>query len=151
MIECPAQLTKAEMRECVTLIVDGGAVDRDFVERWFPRSTVVAVKRSGAKIVGVGVIKPKRPCYTGTVAKRSRAGLNPEIHELGYVTVKKEHRRQGISRAIVDALLSAHEAPLFATTSNAAMKRTLEGFGFVREGIKWSGNQGSVLSLWVRE
>ena len=133
------------------LVVEGGAVDSDSVESWFPLSTVVAVKRSGAKIIGVGVIKPKRPGYTATVAKRSFAELNPEIHELGYVTVKKEHRQQGISRAIVEVLLSAHDAPLFATTSNPAMKCTLERFGFVQKGIKWSGNQGSRLSLWVRE
>ena len=112
---------------------------------------MVAVKRSGAEIVGVGVIKPARPRYTETVAKRSGAELHPEMLELGYIVVKEEYRGHGISRAIVQVLHSAHEAPLFATTSDARMKRTLERFGFVRRGNEWTGDRGSVLSLWVRE
>ena len=151
MIGRPSQLTEPETRECVALIGEGDAVDRAFVETWFPRSIVVAVKRLGAEIVGIGTIKPARPTYTGTVAKRSGAELDPEMHELGYVAVKERHRGQGISHAIVQELLSAHDAPLFATTSDARMKRTLGRFRFVRRGSEWAGDRGSVLSLWVRE
>ena len=151
MIECPAQLTEAEKKECEALIVEGGAVSSDYVNRWFLRSIEVAVKRSGPDIVGVGVIKPFRPCYTANVARRSGSDLISETHELGYVTVKKAHRRRGISRAIIQALLSAHEGPLFATTSNAAIKCTLKRFGFVQRDNEWPGSRDSVLSLWVRE
>ena len=149
-VGCPSQLTEAETSECVALIAEGDAVDPDAAERWFPLSTVVAVKRSGADIIGVGVIKPARD-YTETMARRSRAELHPETHELGYIVVKKEHRRQGISRVIVQALLSAHDAPLFATTSDEWMKHTLERFRFVRRGIEWPSTRGgNMLSLWVR-
>ena len=55
----------------MALIAEGDAVDRASVERWFPHSTVVAVKRSGTEIIGVGVIKPARS-YTERVAKRSQ-------------------------------------------------------------------------------
>ena len=136
----------------MALIAEGDAVDRAFVETWFPRSIVVAVKRSGAKIVGVGAIKTARPTYTATVAERSGFELQPEMHELGYITVKQEHQGRGMSGAIVKALHSAHKAPLFATTSDARMKRTLERFRFVRRGNEWtSARGGNVLSLWVRE
>ena len=152
MVGCPSQLTEAERNECVALIVKGGAVNPASVERWFPRSIMVAVKRSGAEIIGVGVIKPARRRYAQTVATRSGAELHPDMHELGYVVVKEEHQGQGISRAVVQALLSEHDAPLFATTSDVRMTRTLERFGFVRRGNEWtSARGGNVLSLWVRE
>ena len=150
-VGCPSQLTEAETSECVALIAEGGAVGLDAAKRWFPRSTVVAVKRSCTDIIGVGVIKPARD-YTETVATRSCAELRPETHELGYVVVKKEHRGQGIARAIVQALLSAHEASLFATTWRKSMKHILGESGFVRRGIEWRSTRGSdMLSLWVRE
>ena len=135
----------------MALIAEGGAVGLDAAKRWFHLSTVVAVKRSGTDIIGVGVIKPARE-YTETVATRSRAELRPETHELGYVVVKKEHRRQGIAPAIVEALLSAHDAPLFATTWRKSMKRILRESGFVRQGIEWPSTRGGdMLSLWIRE
>ena len=133
----------------MALIAEGGAVNRAYVEEWFPLSVVVAVKWSGAEVVGVGVIKPARP-HTATVARQSDFKLHPKMRELGYITVKDEHQGQGISRAIVKALHSAHEAPLYATTSDERMRRTLERCGFVRRGNEWPGNDGSMLSLWVR-
>ena len=131
------------------LITEGGAVNADYVERWFPLSVVVAVKWSGAEVVGVGVIKPPRP-HTATVARQSGSELNPKMHEMGYISVKEGHQGQGISRDIVEALHSAHEAPLYATTSNKRMRSTLERCGFVRQGNDWPGDEGSMLSLWVR-
>ena len=119
------------------------------VEKWFPLSVVVAVKWSGAEVVGVGVIKPPRP-HTATVARQSGSELHPKMHELGYISVKEGHQGQGLSRDIVEALHSAHEAPLYATTSNERMRRTLERCRFERQGNDWRGNDGSKLSLWVR-
>ena len=133
----------------MALIVEGYAVDRTHVEEWFPQSPMVAVARSGADIVGVGAIKPPRP-YTKRVAERSGFDLDPQMHELGYITVREDHRGRRISHAIVQALDSEHEAPLFATTSSEAMKRTLRRFRFEPRGTEWT-RRGSVLSLWVRE
>ena len=151
MIGRPSQLTERDRRKCVAIIAEGDAVDGAFVQKWFPRSIVVAVKRSGAEIIGVGVIKPTRRQYAKTVAERSGFELDPEMHEIGYVTVREDRQRRGIGRAIVQALDSGHEAPLFATTSNESMKRALGQFGFVRRGNEWTGDRGGVLSLWVRD
>jgi len=115
-----------------------------------PHSIMVALRRSGADIIGVGAIKPPRP-YTKRVAERSGFDLDPEMHEMGYITVREDHQGRRISRAIVQALDSAHEAPLFATTSSEAMKRTLRRFRFEQRGTDWIGYRGSVLSLWVRD
>ena len=151
MIRRPSQLTDTERMECVALIAEGDAVDRVFVKKWFPLSIAVALKLSGAEIVGIGVIKPIRQGYAKTVAKRSGFELDPEMHEIGYITVREDHRRHGIALAIAQALDSEHETPLFATTSNESMKRALGRCGFVRQGNEWTGDRGSVLSLWVRE
>ena len=151
MIRRPSQLTEPERRECVALIAEGDAVGRAFVKKWFPRSIAVALKLSGAEIVGIGVIKPVRRGYAKTVAKRSGSELDPEMHEMGYITVREDHRRRGIAFAIAQALDSEHKAPLFATTSDESMKRTLGQRGFVPRGNEWTGDRGSVLSLWVRE
>ena len=148
----PSELTTVETRECVKLIVDGGAVGRTFVEQWFPGSIQVAVTRLGAEIVGVGVIKPGDRPHTATVAGQSGAELPPGVDELGYVAVKEEHQGQRISRDIVQALLSEHDGPLFATTWNARMRRTLVKVGFVQRGKGWPATGGgNTLSLWVRE
>ena len=151
MITRPSQLTERDRRNCVALIAEGDAVDGAFVNKWFPRSIVVAVKRSGAEIVGVGVIKPTRRHYAKTVAERSGFELDPDMHEMGYITVREDHQRRGIARDIVKALDSEHEPPLFATTSNESMKRILGEFGFVRRGNGWTGDRGGVLSLWIRD
>lgn len=147
----PQQLTTDEQGECVTLIVDGGAVKRAFVEDSFPRSIAVAVKRSGADIVGVGAIKPVRRSYTKKVARKSGVELDPETHELGYVAVKPRHRGLGIAHVIVQKLVSDREATLYATTSNRSMRSLLERSGFVRQGNEWTGDNCNKLSLWVRE
>ena len=145
----PSKLTEAVSKECMALIVSGGAVERRHVEYWFPLSVVVAVKWSDGEVVGVGVIKRART-YTATVAARSGFALDPKMHELGYVRVKDEHQGKQYSRELVEALQVAHEAPLFATTSSKPMRRTLERCGFVKQGNEWAGGDDSMLSLWVR-
>ena len=147
----PSELTTVETRECVDLIVDGGAVRRTFVEQRFPDSIHVAVTRLGAEIVGVGVIKSGDHPHTTTVAELSGVELPPDVDELGYVAVKEEHQGQRISRDVVQELLSEHDGPLFATTRNAGMGRTLLRVGFVQQGELPATGGGDSLSLWVRE
>ena len=143
----PSELTTVETRECVKLIVDGGAVRRTFVEQRFPASIYVAVTRLGAEIVGVGVIKSGDHPHTTTVAGLSGVELPPDVDELGYVAVKEEHQGQRISHNMVRELLSEHDGPLFATTGNARMIGTLVRVGFVQQGEKWDADR---LSLWVK-
>ena len=44
---------------------------------------------------------------------------------------------------------SQHVGPLFATTGNENMKRTLRAAGFAMKGNSWQGQRGS-LTLWIR-
>lgn len=147
----PRELSAAEVGFCVSLISDGGAVERKYVERYFPESASVALIRIERLIVGVGVIKPRREEYANQVAKRSGYRLAPELHELGYVTLHRDYQGKGLSHEIVGALVSAFaDQPIFATTSSGAMKTALSRVGFEPRGVEWKGSKGDLLSLWLR-
>lgn len=141
---------KEEIQACVTLIKEGCAVDPESAAAELPRSIVVAIQRDGQDIVAIGAIKRKRPGYASGIARKSGFPFNENSHELGYVAVKESHRRRGLSQEITAKLLAAFQSrPLFATTSNEGMKRTLEKAGFVRQGNEWLGKKGK-LSLWIK-
>jgi RimJ/RimL family protein N-acetyltransferase len=70
--------------------------------------------------------------------------------ELGYVAVDSDHQGRGLSSRIVAALLSEHAGPLFATTDNEFMKKTLAKSGFMQKGKEWNGQRGR-LTLWIKE
>jgi predicted GNAT family N-acyltransferase len=71
------------------------------------------------------------------------------MHELGYVVVRASHRRRGLSKAITEKLLALFERPLFATTSNEHMERTLSQTGFARKGHSWKSHKNEDLHLWM--
>ncbi len=74
------------------------------------------------------------------------------MHELGYVVVKESHRNRGISKAISKKLLSFFQGrPLFATTANEYMERTLSETLFLRNGISWKGKKNQDLHLWIKD
>ena len=146
----PAELVEAEIQDCLSVIKEGGAlINSKTAVNEFPHSAVIAIKRVKKKIVGVGVIKQKRPKYASDIAKKSRFQFDNDIHEFGYVAVKKSHRRLGFSHEITTKLLATFQSrPLFATTSNEYMKPTLKKAGFIQHGDEWQGKKGK-LSLWI--
>ncbi len=145
----PRDLSSAELAVCITIIKKGCAVDPHSTEVELPRARMLAVARKGTEIVGVGAIKQVRLSYASTIAGRSRVSFDKDTPELGYVAVDPNHRKHGLSHRIVAELLSKHERPLFATTSDDRMKRTLRNAGFVQMGVEWKGQKGQ-LSLWIR-
>ena len=144
-------LSKKDLEDCILLIKDGGAIKNlKTAEEELPLAKLVAIKRAGQDIVGVGAIKQCRPNYTRSIAKKSTFQLDPCSHELGYVSIKKSHWRQELSKKITAKLLSEFQGrPLFATTSNERMKQTLKKAGFVQQGKEWMGNTEQ-LSLWIK-
>jgi predicted GNAT family N-acyltransferase len=145
----PADLSQSELGTCVTLVRDGGALEVDCETR-LRRATHLAVGRRGDAIVAVGAIKEVRPDYAKKVSGRSEVRFPSETLELGYVAVDKDHRGQHLSDRIVARLLSTAGGPLFATTDDAFMKRTLKKAGFAEKGQSWEGQRG-ILSLWWRD
>ncbi len=144
----PSGLSEAELAKCVAIVKNGDAVDPASAERELPLATALAIVRRGATIVGVGAIKRVRHKYAADIAGKSGIAFDRGTLELGYVVLDAKHRRQGLSHQIVAKLLSKHGGPLFATTDNDYMKRTLGGAGFVHTGREWTGEKGQ-LSLWI--
>jgi hypothetical protein len=146
----PRNLSEVEMKQCVKTICEGGAVDREKATKNIPRARVLAVVRCGKTIVGLGAIKRIQRRHTSDVAERSGYPLDPATPELGYVVVRLKHRHKGLSGRILAALTKQHPGPLFATTDDPYMKKTLAGGGFVNKGQAWKGQRGT-LSLWIRK
>jgi len=148
-INIPKELSQTEMEQCVRLVCDGGAVDREKARKNIPHACALAVVRNGKTIVGFGAIKRIMRPHTADVARRSGYRLDPATPEVGYIAVHPKHRRKGLSGRILDALVRQHPGVLFATTDDVAMKKTLTAAQFAAKGVEWDGNRGK-LSLWVR-
>lgn len=147
---CSARdLSVVETEKCILIITGGGAVDPYSASLELPRARELALAWSKTEIVGIGAIKRIRTDYAQRVIQRSGFAFDPTVPELGYVAVDDKHRGQGLCREIVAALLSC-SVPLFATTDNEHMKRTLATSGFNAKGHEWKGNRGN-LSLWIKE
>lgn len=144
-----ARLSSVELVECLSLIGEGGAVDMDAAARELPHSIVVALIKAHGRIVATGAIKRSRPEYARQIAKRAGHSLDASALELGYVSVSRDCQGKGCARQMVQRLVAAVSTrPLFATTSNDRMKRTLGNIGFESQGSEWSGKCGR-LSLWL--
>jgi hypothetical protein len=146
----PSALSQTELADCVTLIASGGAVDPSSAKRELPYATSVATARKSDTVVGVGAIKRIRRGYASSISKHSGVNFPSDTPELGYVRIHDDHQRKGLSRRIVTALLSGYGGAVFATTSSAAMKKTLREAEFCMEGCEWEGKSGAQLSLWLR-
>lgn len=145
----PDELTPEELKRCMALIGDGGAVNPNTMKRDLPRSQVLAIARHHGQIVGVGVIKPVRKRYSAGIAVESGYSFPAETPELGYVSVDPTHQEHGLSHKIAELLVSQHPGRLFATTDSPRMKKTLADAGFRQKGGEWPGERG-VLSFWEK-
>ena len=141
-------VTDAELAICVGIIEKGEAVNVALAGSELPKATAVAVTRLNGAIVGVGVIKRERLDYAEKISERAGFVFPAETLELGYVAVDQAHRGNGLSHALVAALIANRNDALFATTSSKQMKKVLCKAGFARGGDEWDGNN-SRLSLWL--
>jgi GNAT superfamily N-acetyltransferase len=148
----PIDLSSTELDRCVALVTSGGAVAVGFAQAELPRASVLAVVRHKTEIVGVGAIKRIRDYYAVGIAstQKSGFGFDKNMPEVGYIAVDDRHRGQGLSHRILEQLLAKKDGPLFATTDEVRMKKTLTAHGFAMKGAEWEGDRGQ-LSLWIRE
>lgn len=134
---------------CLALIKSGGADRVVPAGMELPLAEALVVARQGSQIVGVGVIKRERPSYATKIAACSGAVFSAITRELGLVAVDPEHRGNHLSDCIVAELLRCYRRPLFAVTSDAFMKKTLQKAGFVKKGKEWKWDN-SRLTFWYK-
>jgi hypothetical protein len=145
----PTELTAKVVSECIEVIKKGKAVDWQSAKRELPLAPCVVTAYRSSGIVGIGTIKRERRKYAADVSKKSGFVFPADTPELGYVAVAPEHQGRGLSLRIAK-LLASHKGPLFATTYQERMMKTLMRVGFVKKGREWRGRQ-HMLSLWYRE
>jgi hypothetical protein len=148
-----AELSNEELTCCATILRDGKAVDIDQARRQLPRACAVAILRLEGTVVGLGAVKSPRPNYARQIASDEKSGIafDPAMHELGYTAVLEQHQGKGGSGQIVGSLLREFPGPLWATTYNEAMKKTLKKHEFKRSGTAWlKKDRMECLSLWIK-
>ncbi|HKG58359.1 MAG TPA: hypothetical protein VKB05_01165 [Pyrinomonadaceae bacterium] len=64
----PGELSDEEIKVCISIIKDGGAVAVDLAK--LRRAQLLAVARNGSEIVGVGSIKHVRTDYSSGIAAK---------------------------------------------------------------------------------
>jgi hypothetical protein len=148
----PSDMSKEDLQTCLDLIKEGSAVSVARAKTEFFNAMLVSTRRQDGEIVGVGVVKMQRPDYASRIASKAEYSFNEKMHEIGYVSVKKECEGHGHCQTILESLLSRFpNRPIFATTFSDPMKHILPKFGFVRKGKEWTGDCGDDVSLWIKE
>jgi hypothetical protein len=148
----PSDMSKEDFQACLVLIKEGSAVNVARAEKEFFKAMLISVRREAAETVGVGVVKMQRPDYASHIATKAGLSFDDKMHEIGYISVKKDCEGRGHCQAILQSLLLGFpNRPVFATTFTPAMKHILEKSGFVRRGKEWVGDRGDDVSLWIKE
>jgi hypothetical protein len=148
----PGELSKTDIANCLSIIKDGDAVDYSSAAKQLPLAKLIAVVRAEKEIVGVAAVKNPRSAYASGIGKKSQFPFEKNMLEVGYVARRDSHRGHNLSQLLVTALTTAIPGvPLFATTSNETMKKTLKAAGFVRRGKEWTSKGKYDLSLWLKQ
>jgi hypothetical protein len=145
------KLSADELRICIDIVAEGGAVSHAAATVGVPQAAVLALVRQKGEIIGVGVIKGPNRKHAQTVARESGCQFPDRYSELGYVSVREAHRGMHLSSRIFEALLSVRAGPLFATTSDTKMKHLFGKHGFMKTGQTRKGRRGDSLTLWLKE
>lgn len=149
---CPA----ADIDAFEALVLEGSEVDPNGLSQRISRAQRLAFTFSDQDLVGVAALKHPNIKYRKSVFVKSNSSRSPAAFplELGWVYVKRDYRDRGISRLLVQELVRGiGEKNVFATswTDNSAMHRSLEGFGFIREGKPYTSDiRTEKLQLFVR-
>lgn len=155
-IKRPNKCSKEELRSVAELIVEGGEVAAG-IEGRLKTAAALGLVCYDKKLIGIAGLKKPAANYKASVFEK--AGATAEISdfplELGWLFVKKEHRRKGQIQPLVEKLLEVAGARgVFATTraANDKMQRILKHQHFFQEGSPYPSTQkpGEEILLFVR-
>lgn len=153
----PEELSEAELNAFVALVQESGEVSPIGLRGRVLRAHILAMALDSSGLLGVAGLK--RPSAHHRVeiegGSQVRIGSDEFAYELGWVFVKPQARRRGISLSLGEAILRhAVNTRVFSTsnTLRTAMHRTLTKLGFERVGSTWPSaqNTGEQLALFVR-
>lgn len=147
----PPKWGEEELKACLGLLAQGGAVDIRYASAFLPDAVAVALALHENEIVGLAAIKKQRDEYAAQISTKSRFQLPSGALELGYVVVSERHRGHGLATALVDRVASIALTPLFATTYDPAMLRIFNRQGFGISGQTWKARGGETLRLLYKD
>lgn len=129
----------ASFKELVRI---GGEVNDQTLSSLVSGSLLLAFARRNETLVAIGAVKRPNDSYRTKIFLK--AGVLERMadfeHELGWIYVDPAARGNGLSRKIVDVLLTAPTSGhLYATSrvNNLAMHTTLKHFGFTEAGAPY--------------
>ena len=152
----PANCTPQALADFEMLLIEGETVDPEGVtQRIRDASQLLFLRESNGQLVGIGALKHPLLSYRSKVfAKAGISMLSDEyLVELGWVAVAKSHQGRGLSRRIINQLISlAEDENLFATTRvDARAMRFAIDYGFKAAGKPYPSGHGYDLVLYLRD
>lgn len=156
-IKSPSKCDKHELESFEALVRKGEEVTGNgLTERIRKAAFLMFLTNADGALIGVSALKHPNPGYRAKVFQSARSELRPDNFglELGWIYVVESERGKRLSHALVEQLLPYAKAErVYATTRklNLAMICTNEHYGFRREGIPYSSEDGQYdLLLFVR-
>jgi hypothetical protein len=90
-------LSETEMKDCMALLKDGGAVDVAAAKRGITAAKKLMIARETGSIIGLAAIKKTRPTYAAKIPRDSSAIIEAGADEVGYIAVSRKYRRLRIA------------------------------------------------------
>lgn len=154
VIKEPAECTAEELRDFADLVIEGGQVARDGLERRIGRAKLLAFAYENGNLAGIAAIKTPSWLYVRDVFRKAiEADQAVDFrYELGWGYTHPNYRRRGIHGRLAEMLtINARDFNVFGTTGtdNEAVKAVITKLGFEVCGSPYAGRTESK-QLWVR-
>ena len=151
----PSDCSPEALADFENLVTKYGTVDPEgLTQRIRDASRLLFLRESSGQLVGVGALKHPLSSYRSKVFAKARTTTPPDEYcvELGWIAVAKSHQGRGLSRRIIDQLISlAENENLFATTrTDARAMRFAADYGFKPAGKPYPSGRGYDLVLYLR-
>jgi RimJ/RimL family protein N-acetyltransferase len=145
VVKAPAECSTVELDAFRALVCRSGEVAGQGLLQRVRSAKLLAFAFEEGEVIGVAALKIPNPAYRCRIFQCAKMDVDPEdaSYELGWGFVCQEHRRKGLSRELVGALLTSSEGRVFATSraSNEAMHKTLTHFGFSEAGERYHSKE----------
>jgi predicted GNAT family N-acyltransferase len=138
-LKTPDQCTAIELDIFCELAASGGQLQDGLRQRLTNIGLILLFIAVDDAVAAVGALKSPNKKYQADIFKKAATPLAPKDFpvELGWCCVSPKYRGQGLSRTVVNALVThsnEREQNVYATTRNDIMKHILTDIGFQSSG-----------------